>query len=118
MKLFRREHVRISRRGLSRRSFLQGVSAGALAAGTINFRELMSVQADELRKEGRSMILLWMQGGPSQLEMFDPKPGTEQGGPTVAVDTAVAGIRIAKGWEKTAAAMKDIAIVRSMTNKE
>ncbi len=118
MKLFRSEQVRINRGGVSRRSFLRGVSAGAVAAGTINFRDLMSLRADELRKEGRSMILLWMQGGPSQLEMFDPKPGTEHGGPTEAINTAVSGIRIAKGWEKTAAAIKDIALVRSMTNKE
>jgi len=118
MKLFRSESVRIGRSGFTRRSFLHGVSTAALAAGSLNFRQLMSLQAEELRKEGRSMILLWMQGGPSQFEMFDPKPGTEHGGPTEAISTAVSGVSIAKGWEKTAAALNNIALVRSMTNKE
>ena len=110
--------VTLTRRGLSRRSFLHCVSAGALAAGTLDFRDLMSVQAGELRKQGMSLILLWMQGGPSQFETFDPKPGTENGGPTEAIQTAVSGVRIAKGWEQTAKQLGDIALVRSMTNKE
>ena len=103
---------------LTRRRFLQTVSAGALAAGTFHLPGLMSVNADELRKQGRSMILLWMQGAPSQFETFDPKPGTENGGPTEAIETSVPGIRIAKGWENTAKVMDEIALVRSMTNKE
>ncbi|MGQ0633015.1 MAG: DUF1501 domain-containing protein [Planctomycetaceae bacterium] len=118
MNLYHHQSVKLGRGGLSRRGFLHGVSAGALAAGTLNFRDLMSVRADDLRKQGRSLILLWMQGGPSHLETFDPKPGTETGGPTEAIETAVSGIRIAKGWEQTAKVMGDIALVRSLTNKE
>ena len=59
-----------------------------------------------------------MAGGPSQLETFDPKPGTEHGGETKAIATAVPGISIAEGWDQTAKVMNDIALVRSMTNKE
>lgn len=110
--------VSLTRRGVSRRSFLHCVSAGALAAGTLDFRDLMSASAGELRKQGMSLILLWMQGGPSQFETFDPKPGTDNGGPTEAIETAVSGIRIAKGWEQTAKQIGDIALIRSMTNKE
>lgn len=103
----------------SRRSFLSAASSTAAAASGIwNFRDVMASQAAELRREGRSLIVLWMQGGPSQFETFDPKPGTENGGPTNAIDTAVSGIQIAEGWEKTAATMQDIALIRSMTNKE
>lgn len=112
------ESVGLSSRSISRRGFLYGVSAAAAAAGTINFRDVMTLQADELRKQGRAMILLFMQGGPSQLETFDPKPGTEHGGPTKAIETAVPGIQIAEGWEHTAKQMQDIAVIRSMTNKE
>ncbi|MSR57791.1 MAG: DUF1501 domain-containing protein [Planctomycetaceae bacterium] len=118
MSLFHHQAITLGRRGVSRRSFLHCVSAGAVAAGTLDFRDLMSVHAAELRKQGMSMILLWMQGGPSQFETFDPKPGTENGGPTEAIETAVPGIRIAQGWEKTAQVIGDIALIRSMTNKE
>src|SRR5690348_12241819 len=105
MTLFNHLDVSVTRRGVSRRSFLHYVSAASLAAGSLNFRDLMSVQAAELRKQGMSLILLWMQGGPSQFETFDPKPGTENGGPTEAIETAEPGIRIAKGWEKVAQQM-------------
>lgn len=118
MHWFHTQSIRLGKHGLSRRGFVQGVSAGAVAAGTLNFRDLMSVRAGELRRQGLSLILLWMQGGPSQFETFDPKPGTETGGPTTAIDTSVPGIRIAQGWEQTAKVMGEIALIRSMTNKE
>ena len=78
----------------------------------------MALHAADLRKRQMACILLWMAGGPSQLETFDPKPGTEHGGETKAIATAVPGISIAEGWDHTAKVMKDIALVRSMTNKE
>lgn len=112
------ENVALTRRSISRRGFLYGVSAAAAATGSLNFRDVMSVRADELRKEGRAMILLFMNGGPSQLETFDPKPGTDHGGPTTAISTTIAGVQIAEGWEQTAKQMQDIALIRSMTNKE
>jgi uncharacterized protein (DUF1501 family) len=118
MNLFHHQAVRLSRDGLTRRRFLHSISASALAAGTLSFRDVMSLQADELRKQGMSMILLFMQGGPSQFETFDPKPGTETGGPTKAISTAVPGIEVAEGWERTAEQMREIALLRSMTNKE
>lgn len=102
---------------LSRRGFLQGIGAGAMAAG-LSFTDLMAVHADDLRKRQMACILLWMAGGPSQFETFDPKPDHANGGKTEVIQTAVPGITIAKGWEKVAAQMKDIALIRSMTNKE
>ncbi len=62
------------RGGFSRRRFLHQVSAASLAAGTVGFRDLIGLGAEELRRQGRSVILLWMQGGPSHHDMFDPKP--------------------------------------------
>jgi len=109
--------VQFTRRGIKRRSFLRTVSATA-ALGGLGFRNLLAANANALRKEGRSLIVLWMRGGPSQFETFSPKPGESTGGPTKAISTAVAGIEVASGWEKTAKAMKEIAIVRSMTNRE
>jgi hypothetical protein len=103
---------------LSRRGFLRGIGLGAAGLSALSFTDLMALQADELRKRQMSCILLWMGGGPSQFETFDPKPDHKNGGGTKVIDTAVPGIQIAAGWEKTAAAMKEIAIIRSMTNRE
>lgn len=110
------DSVRILRDTIIRRRFIQQLS-GAVAAG-VGLRTALASQADQLRKQGKSMILLWMQGGPSQFETLDPKPGQENGGPTDAIETSVPGIRIADNFPLVAKQMKDIAIVRSMTNKE
>ncbi|MEQ9410917.1 MAG: DUF1501 domain-containing protein [Fuerstiella sp.] len=112
------ENVQIHRQGFSRRRFVQSISAAAASVGALSFRDLMALEADNLRRQGKAMILLWMQGGPSQFETFDPKPGTENGGPTEAIQTSVDGIRIADNFPKVAGIMDDIALVRSMTNKE
>ncbi|MFV0445403.1 MAG: DUF1501 domain-containing protein [Planctomycetaceae bacterium] len=116
--LTRHDHLAVRRQHVTRRSFLHRVSAGAIAAGSLSFVDLLSLQADELRRQGRAIILLWMAGAPSQFETFDPKPDHENGGGTAAIKTTVPGIQIAQGWEQTARVMDDLAIVRSMTNKE
>ncbi len=103
---------------LGRRGFLRGVGFGAAGLASLSFTDLMAVHAEELRKNQMACILLWMNGGPSQLETFDPKPGTDHGGETKAVDTAVSGIQIAEGWSQLAKVMGEVAIIRSMTNKE
>lgn len=112
------EHVSFSRHGISRRGFLRTVPAAAVAGGGLGFVDFASLKAEQLRREGRSMILLWMSGGPSQLETFDPKPGTANGGPTKAIQTSVPGIQIANGWERTARVLPHLSVLRSMTNKE
>jgi hypothetical protein len=103
---------------LHRRGFLRTIGAGAAGLSALSFTDVMALHADELRKRQMSCILLWMAGGPSQFETFDPKPDHANGGSTAVIETAVPGIRIAAGWEQTAATIKDIALVRSMTNKE
>src|SRR5579871_6335417 len=50
----------------------------------------------------QSIILLWLQGGPSQLETFDPHPGKAIAGGTGAIPTAAKGISLAPGLEHTA----------------
>ena len=121
-----KETVQVAMNGagvIGRRHFLQtiGLGAAGLAASAaipVSFTDWMALHAADLRKRQMACILLWMAGGPSQLETFDPKPGTEHGGETKAIPTAVPGISIAEGWDQTAKVMKDIALVRSMTNKE
>jgi hypothetical protein len=112
-------HVQTNSTGVvSRRMFLRSIAVGAAGAGLLGWKEAVAVHADELRKRGMACILLFMRGGPSQMETFDPKPGTDHGGPTKAIDTAVSGIQIAESWPNLAKAMKDIALIRSVTNRE
>src|SRR3954467_14230655 len=93
-----------------RRDFLR--MAGA-AAGLMSWTDAIVMSAEDMRKRGMACILLWMGGGPSQFETFSPKPGHENGGETKAISTAVSGIQIADSLPKCAAAMNEIAIIRS-----
>jgi hypothetical protein len=105
--------VRIDSQGrVSRRGFLRGLAAGGLLAGCLGAR------AADMRRQGRACILLWMAGGPSQFETFDPKPGAATQGPTRAITTVAPGVAIAQHWQRTAAMMNDLAVLRSLTSTE
>src|SRR5436190_4588461 len=105
-------HVRTGRDGvIGRRTFLRRVAAGAAGLGLLGWKDAVMLHADELRRRGMACILLFMRGGPSQLETFDPKPGTTNGGPTRALSTVAAGIQIAEGWTNVARQMGDISLI-------
>jgi hypothetical protein len=111
--------VRTSRDGVvDRRTFFRTVAVGAAAAGVLGWKDAVTLHAEELRKKGMGCVLLFMNGGPSQFETFDPKPGHTNGGPTKAIKTAVTDIEIAENWSNLAEQMKEIALIRSMTNRE
>lgn len=102
--------------GCSRRDFVRAGLYGAAwltPLGTILARE-----AEKSRAPAHSVIVLWMQGGPSQLETFDPHPGSKTGGSTLSIRTAAKGVEIASGFGNLAEHMGDIALIRSMSSKE
>lgn len=74
--------------------------------------------AERSREPASSVIMLWMQGGPSQLETFDPHPNTAIAAGTGAIKTAVKDVLVAPGLDRTAEEMGSVALVRSMTSKE
>jgi Protein of unknown function (DUF1501) len=102
---------------INRRSFL-GASAVGTAALTADMTALNVLQskalADELKANQKRVILLWLAGGASQLETFDPKPGRPTGGPFRAIPTAEPGIQISELMPKLASRIKHTAIVRSL----
>ncbi len=110
--------VRVTKSGaLSRRGFLRFVGGAAGFAG-LGLLDRLALHADELRRQQKACILLWMAGGPSQFETLDPKPGADTQGPTRAIDTATPGIRIAEHWTRLARVTNDLAVIRSMISRE
>jgi uncharacterized protein (DUF1501 family) len=119
MSLERRTQVWVNRQGVvRRRDFLKVAAVTGMGAGLAGWAQRVSAAADDLRQRGKACILLWMQGGPSQFETFDPKPGHENGGETKAIDTSVPGIQIAENLPETARVMEHFALIRSMTSRE
>jgi uncharacterized protein (DUF1501 family) len=101
----------------SRRELLQW---GTRAGIALTFGQMLGLTAlfAQPAKSPKACILLWMAGGPSQLDTFDPKPGTDTGGEFKAISTSVAGIQISEHLPLLAREMKDVSIIRSMNSKE
>jgi len=74
--------------------------------------------AEASRAPAKSLVVLWLGGGPSQLETFDPKPGTNIAAGTKAIPTAAKGVQLAAGLERVADQMRHVSLVRSLWSKE
>ncbi len=70
------------------------------------------------RKPRFSCILLWMEGGPSQFETFDLKPGHPNGGEFKPIDTVVKGVQISEHLPRLARLTNHLAIIRTLTHRE
>jgi hypothetical protein len=102
---------------LDRRGFLK-LAGVAGAAWLTPVGHLLAREAEGKRGPATSVIVLWMQGGPSQLETFDPHPGTNIAAGTGAIKTAARDIQFAPGLERTAEHMGSLSVIRSMVSKE
>lgn len=101
----------------SRRSLMK---SSALAAGGLWLTQLAErlAIAGEKSAQPKSLLMIWLQGGPSQLETFDPHPGTIIGGDVKAISTSLKGITIADTMPATAEQLHHACLVRSMISKE
>lgn len=105
---------------VSRRDFVRltlGTAAGLGIASKFGLGWAQD-QVNPARAKAKAVILLWMQGGPSQLETFDPKPGTETGGPTKAIDTAIKGVQICEHLPQVAKIMDKISLIRTLNSND
>lgn len=102
---------------VSRRSFLQGATGGAL--GMLGFQGMVQAEgAAQLAQRQKQVVVFWLAGGVSQLETWDPKPGTDTGGPFQAIPTSVPGTYISELLPYTAQQMHRLALVRGIDTKE
>jgi len=69
-------------------------------------------------KKARSMIMLWLQGGPSQLDTFDPHAGTKIGGDVRSIPTSIPNIEIADTLPRVAEQLHMTTLIRSLVSKE
>ncbi len=103
---------------LNRRQVMRLAAAGALGASASGWIEALAADTAAHPRRHKSCILLWMSGGPSQTDTFDPKPGHANSGPFKPIATAVPGLMLGPHLPKLARQAKDLAIVRSMSTKE
>lgn len=103
----------------NRRTLLRAAAVGSMSWLTPLARSLArAAEAAPRGAPAKSVIVLWMQGGPSQLETFDPHPNTKFSGDTRAIKTSVPGIKIGSGLDLVAQQMQHIALVRSVVSDQ
>jgi hypothetical protein len=103
---------------LSRRNAIR-LGVGALAAGAAGLPLVASATATAApTKTARALIILYMQGGPSQLDTFDPKPGRPTGGEFASIPTALPGVHFSQHLPRLARRADRMSILRSLTFRE
>lgn len=105
-------------RGMSRRHFMVHVAAtGGMATASLMLGESLRAQADQLKRNRKSVILLWMGGGPATIDLWDMKPGAPTGGPFQPIRTT-GDVQICEHLPLVAKQMHHLSIVRSMSTIE
>ena len=99
---------------MSRRT---AIKAGFLGCAGLSLADLLRLQATgAAQRNGKSVILLWLDGGPSQLETYDPKPEAppEFRGPWGALQTNVPGMFVSESMPLHAKHAHRMAFIRSL----
>lgn len=102
---------------VERRKFL-GTLVGAAGMAALGAPRMVQAVMPELVAAQKHMIVIWLAGGLSQLESWDPKPKTDTGGPFRAIPTSVPGTHISELLPYTAKQMHHLSLVRSINTKE
>jgi hypothetical protein len=100
----------------SRRQWL-GAAAGSLGAcglGSLTH----PLFAEQMKQNDKQVLFVWIDGGMSQFESWDPKPNTRFGGPFRAIPTSLPGIHLSELLPQTAKQMQHLAVVRSLHTQD
>ena len=95
---------------MKRREFLTST------AGVLGLLQTLKANQEELKKKGKSAILLWMSGGPSTMDIWDLKPEATTGGPFRPIGTT-GDMEICEHMPLMAKQMHNMAIIRSMSTR-
>lgn len=102
-----------------RRHFLKHTMAGAaVTVPGLSFLANVRAKAAELKKKQKSLIILWMGGGPATIDLWDMKPGSPNGGEHRPKNTAASGVQISEHLPKVASQFKNLSIIRSLSTSE
>lgn len=109
----------ISTGGMGRRHFMKHMAGFSLmAAPSISFVSGLRAMQEKLKKDHKSLIVLWMSGGPSHMDTWDMKPGESTGGEFKPIKTSANGVMISEHLPTVAKQMKHLSIIRSLVTNE
>ncbi|RYD36972.1 MAG: DUF1501 domain-containing protein, partial [Verrucomicrobiaceae bacterium] len=101
---------------IHRRRFLQGMGTAGMASLVTSWAGLFSSPAfaEQMKKQQKRCIMLWLCGAPSQFETWDPKPGRPSSGPFGSIPTKIPGVHFSSLMPKCASIADKLCVVRSM----
>ncbi|HZN62419.1 MAG TPA: DUF1501 domain-containing protein [Planctomycetota bacterium] len=111
---------------LSRRRFLGAAGGGFLGFAAARQADLFGAPTLDLllpqegatRAAAKACIVVWLAGGPSHIDTFDPKPDRETSGGTKAIDTTADGVQVSQFLPTIGGQMKHASLIRSLTSRE
>jgi hypothetical protein len=103
---------------MNRRHFFRVGACSALGVSVSGWFDAFAETAAKSPQRKGSCILLWMNGGPSQIDTFDPKPNHPNGGPVKPIATAAPGLMFSEYLPQLAKQAKHLAVIRGMSTKE
>src|SRR5689334_8110758 len=111
----RRDQLTLNHResSMNRRDILRLTTASFAGYSLSGWLGRLAAEQGKNPARKRSCILLWMNGGPSQMDTFDLKPGHANGGPFKEIATKVPGIKISEHLPKVAKHLNELALIRS-----
>jgi Protein of unknown function (DUF1501) len=102
-----------------RRHFMKHTAgAAAVTIPGMEFLAKVRAAAPEMKKKQKSLIILWMAGGPPTIDLWDLKPDSANGGPHKPKQTAASGVEITEHLPLLGKEFKNLSIIRSLNSKE
>lgn len=106
------------RNHLSRRTVIKGLTLGFTGWSTTSWLPALADVASATENKPKSVIMIWLNGGPATIDLWDLKPQHANGGPFREIETAVPGMRISEHLPALATIASDFSIIRSMSTRE
>src|SRR5262245_20751818 len=102
-----------------RRHFLKHTAgAAAVTLPGMEFLAKVRAAAAEMKKKQKSLIVMWMAGGPPTIDLWDMKPESQNGGPHRPKPTAASGIEITEHLPNVAKQFNHLSLLRSLDLKD
>src|SRR5437016_10252255 len=103
----------------NRRHFLKHMAGFSLmAVPGMHFLQRLQAAAPALKSQNKSLIILWMGGGPSHMDTWDLKPDSDNGGEFKPIKTKADGIQISELLPTVADQMQHLSLIRALVSNE
>ncbi|MGH7199624.1 MAG: DUF1501 domain-containing protein [Planctomycetaceae bacterium] len=103
--------------GMNRRHFLRHLATAAATVPTLQFVSHLRAHAQQVQKNRKACILMWMGGGPPTIDIWDLKPGSRNGGEFQPIATK-GDFQISDQMPRLAQVGDSFSVVRSMSTRE